>query len=341
MVNRFKDDKDGADRSSVRDSQDSLKSKFKDLRHAAETGRYLHDIQTNVGNTNGGTVAGFMGRSQSIALGVSSPTALSPDEEKSEAQVVPMMRGASSPGPKAGVRRPSVNPNLPPGTASGMDTGPDSAGPVDWDLWQAVVTEGPAAVARTSPEELNSSIANGIPHAIRGVIWQVLANSKNDHLEAIFHELVARGTDKEKALTNGHASLGSISSKDKESVASSASSMHSEQSTPATTGGAVSPQPSQNGDHADEITKLQNGLIAAKAKDSKDDLARIQKLEKIINRDLGSRTSYSKYKSDPNIQAGLFGICKAYALYDEAVGYAQGMNFIVMPLLLNASSYLE
>ena len=25
------------------------------------------------------------------------------------------------------------------------------------------------------------------------------------------------------------------------------------------------------------------------------------------------------------LQEGLFGICKAYALYDEDVGYAQGM----------------
>ena len=32
---------------------------------------------------------------------------------------------------------------------------------------------------------------------------------------------------------------------------------------------------------------------------------------------------------------GLFGVCKAYALFDEGVGYAQGINFIAMPLLFN------
>ena len=32
-------------------------------------------------------------------------------------------------------------------------------------------------------------------------------------------------------------------------------------------------------------------------------------------------------------QDGLFNVCKAYALFDEAVGYPQGMNFIIMPLL--------
>ena len=59
----------------------------------------------------------------------------------------------------------------------------DPSTPVDWDLWQSVVYEGPAAVARTSPEEPNRAIATGIPNAIRGVVWQVLAQSKNEELE--------------------------------------------------------------------------------------------------------------------------------------------------------------
>ncbi|KAI7661105.1 RabGAP/TBC, partial [Hortaea werneckii] len=37
------------------------------------------------------------------------------------------------------------------------------------------------------------------------------------------------------------------------------------------------------------------------------------------------------------LQDGLFGVCKAYALFDEGVGYAQGINFIAMPLLFNLS----
>ena len=74
----------------------------------------------------------------------------------------------------------------------------DSAAPVDWDLWQAVVYEGPAAVARTSAEELSKAIATGIPSAIRGVVWQVLAQSKNEELESVYRELVTRGTDKDK-----------------------------------------------------------------------------------------------------------------------------------------------
>lgn len=61
----------------------------------------------------------------------------------------------------------------------------------------------------------------------------------------------------------------------------------------------------------------------------------LQKLEKAIRRDMGTRTSFSKYAAAAGLQEGLFGVCKAYALFDEAVGYAQGMNFLIMPLLFN------
>ena len=77
--------------------------------------------------------------------------------------------------------------------------------------------------------------------------------------------------------------------------------------------------------------------MAERKKKAKDDAAALQKLEKVIKRDLGARTSYSKFAVAAGLQEGLFGVCKAYALFDEAVGYAQGMNFLVMPLLFNVS----
>jgi hypothetical protein len=67
----------------------------------------------------------------------------------------------------------------------------------------------------------------------------------------------------------------------------------------------------------------------------------LQKLEKAIKRDLGARTSYSKFAASAGLQEGLFGVCKAYALFDEGVGYAQGMNFLAMPLLFNVSHFLS
>lgn len=180
---------------------------------------------------------------------------------------------------------------------------------------------------------MEAAIASGIPHPIRGVVWQVLAGSKNEELERLYDELVARGTDKDKAAANGHLSLASVSSKDKESIASSASSVHSEQSTPATTAGALSPQISPS-DGTDDMVRLQKSLVNVQTRAGKDEVGRIQKLEKVIKRDLGTRTSYSKFEGAKDSE-GLFGVCKAYALYDEAVGYAQGMNFIAQPLLLN------
>jgi hypothetical protein len=82
------------------------------------------------------------------------------------------------------------------------------------------------------------------------------------------------------------------------------------------------------------VPRIPQAKLAA---EKKQNTAAIVKLEKAIKRDLGARTSYSKYLMAAGLQDGLFGICKAYALYDEAVGYAQGMNFIAMPLLFNVS----
>ena len=242
----------------------------------------------------------------------------------------------------------SLDPNLPPGTVSGMSSGPsamqDPEAPVDWDLWQAVVYEGPAAVAKTSAAELNRAIASGIPSAIRGVVWQVLAQSKNEELESVYYELVLRGTDKEPQsqspnLSSGPQSANSLKSSgtQKESVASSASSVHSETSTPATTNGITSPSTSHEMEAASSA-KMQVAMNAERQKKAKEDLIALKKLEKTIRKDLGARTNYSKYAAAAGLQEGLFGVCKAYALFDDGVGYAQGMNFIVMPLLFNVGS---
>jgi hypothetical protein len=86
------------------------------------------------------------------------------------------------------------------------------------------------------------------------------------------------------------------------------------------------------------VAKAQAASLAEKKKKAKEDAASLLKLEKAIKRDLGTRTSYSKFAASAGLQEGLFGVCKAYALFDEGVGYAQGMNFLVMPLLFNVRS---
>ncbi|KAF2089772.1 RabGAP/TBC, partial [Saccharata proteae CBS 121410] len=325
MLSRIDDGDETSGPNSARSSRNSLKDRFKFLRMREEAGIPMEEDED-----------GAAGRSSSVSGGLASPT-----KEEEPHIPPPMTRALSSPGAAS---QPTVNPNLAPGTASGFAVGPvESAPPVDWDLWQSVVYEGPAAVARTSAEELNAAIASGIPQAIRGVVWQVLAQSKNEELEGVYRELVARGTDKERMSLNlPHLNRSESSSnvngqtKEKESVTSSASSIHSDSSTPATTATTGVMSPTQNGAHDPEsIAAVQAKVLEEKKKKAKEDAANLQKLEKAIKRDLGARTSYSKYVMAAGLQDGLFGVCKAYALFDEAVGYAQGMNFIAMPLLFN------
>ncbi|QKX55663.1 uncharacterized protein TRUGW13939_02760 [Talaromyces rugulosus] len=256
----------------------------------------------------------------SVSQGAGTPT----EEHKDNISV-------SSPAVAASGSFPAVNPNLAPGTVSGISTSAtDAAVPVDWELWENIVNNGPEALTGANSDELNAAIKRGIPQTIRGVIWQVLADSHNPELEEMYRDLVARGTNKERHISvNGTQS--SIHS-EKASVASSRSSIRSDHSISPSLSSHVTPSSSPD---AEKAIKDQLAAEVARKKKAKEDVEAIRKLEKAIRRDLGSRTSYSKYFVSQGSQEALFGLCKAYALYDEAVGYAQGINFIAMPLLFN------
>lgn len=287
----------------------SLKDRFKLLRLQQEAGIHLHALDDDNG-------------SNSIGLGLANGDETSTTTDLASPGAVPI---------------PTTD--LAPGTVSGVNAGP-SAMPeaqVDWDLWQSVVYEGPAVVARTSAEELNRAITTGIPSAIRGVIWQVLAQSKNVELEAVYKDLVVKGTDKEKkrhsnSTTASASSNGKSGTQNGDNLTSSASSVKSDLSG---TNASVSSKGEKTGEPS---PKAQAAAMAERKKKEKEEAAALQKLEKVIRRDLGARTSYSKYAASAGLQEGLFGVCKAYALYDEGVGYAQGMNFLIMPLLFNVSA---
>jgi hypothetical protein len=307
----------------------SLREKFKQLRMREEAGIMSVDDSEE---SKGGAIAGLVGRTTSLSIGIASPDSMT--DNKVEAAKSPVLSHSPA---TDGLPSPTVNPNLAPGQVQGVaESAADAGTPIDWDFWQTVVNEGPAAVARTSPEELTAAIAGGIPQTIRGVIWQVLASSKNEELELVYHDLLNRGTNIDgKDVSSPTTTNGAVNGSLKESVASSSSSVHSETSTPATSAniGVVSPSPSH--DAADPVNgaKLHAKLTAERQKKAKDDAASLSKLEKMIKRDMGARTSYSKYAVAAGFQDGLFNVCKAYALFDEAVGYPQGMNFIIMPLL--------
>ncbi|KAJ5670008.1 uncharacterized protein N7477_005371 [Penicillium maclennaniae] len=223
----------------------------------------------------------------------------------------------------------TINPNLAPGTVSGFSrSATDASTPVDWDMWQQLVNEGPQALVNS--EVLNAAIKRGIPQTIRGVIWQILAEGQTGELEDIYRDLVARGTEKDRRSPNPQGGA----TPEKGSVSSSRSSIHSDHSGSGTQSTSVVVSPSQDMD-PERLAKEQTASENARLKKAKDEAVALQKLEKTIRRDLGARTSYSKYFISQGSQESLYGLCKAYALYDEAVGYAQGMNFIVMPLLFN------
>ena len=307
MLSKLDEEGDGR----LNPSRNSLKDRFKYVRMREEAGIAAPDEPAM--NKSGGVVASLVSRNGTVGIG-----GVGVDDHGMAAQ------------PSTSTIPPSPDKGLAPGTVVGVSAGPSSISDtcVDWELWQSVVYEGPAAVARTSAQELNKAIATGIPNVIRGVIWQVLAQSKNDGLETVYGELSARGTDQGKDRQSTGASIVSGSNPHPGSRdTSSSSSIRSTQSGP-------NSGPSPNEKDIETIAKAQ---AAEHKKQDKEEAAMLRKLEKTIKRDLGARTSYSKFAAASGLQDGLFGVCKAYALFDDSVGYAQGMNFIVMPLLFNMS----
>lgn len=306
-VNTFEEG-DSMSISSKRPTRNSLKDQFKLLRMREEA---PDADQASITSGN-----------LSVSAGIASPA-----EEQKDALPTPSPVIAGTGGPF-----PPINPNLPPGMVSGISTSAtDAAAPVDWEMWEAIVNNGPEALSGANSEEINAAIKRGIPQTIRGVIWQVLADSRNSDLEEVYKELVARGTDKEGHMSLNGAGTNGIAS-EKESLASSRSSIRSENSGSPSPSSQTTTSPTAHEKEVDPIV-----AESARKKKLKEDTEAIRKLEKIIRRDLGSRTSYSKYFVSQGSQEALFGLCKAYALYDEAVGYAQGINFIAMPLLFNVS----
>ncbi|QHS76493.1 GTPase-activating protein GYP5 [Saccharomyces paradoxus] len=60
---------------------------------------------------------------------------------------------------------------------------------IDWSFWTQVVNDF-ATVASNEPENLEAHVTNGIPPQIRGIIWQLMANSKSREMEDIYETLL-------------------------------------------------------------------------------------------------------------------------------------------------------
>lgn len=124
---------------------------------------------------------------------------------------------------------------------------------IDWPFWTRLVNDY-AEVAKKDSVKLEKEVTAGIPPQVRGIIWQLMANTKSRGIEEIYAAL--------KVTESAH--------------------------------------------------------------------------EKAIQRDI-SRTKYIP----ENKTESLFNVLKAYSIYDEAVGYTQGMAFIATAMLLNVETEAE
>ncbi|KAJ7188204.1 rab-GTPase-TBC domain-containing protein [Mycena filopes] len=125
---------------------------------------------------------------------------------------------------------------------------------IDWDFWGAVISDY-QQFASERPEDLARAIAKGIPGTLRGMMWQLMAASKDPELESAYLKLLKEKSPHEKAIT----------------------------------------------------------------------------------RDLGRTFPHHDFFTDGQGigQENLFNVLKAYSIYDEPVGYCQGLPFVVAILLLN------
>lgn len=70
---------------------------------------------------------------------------------------------------------------------------------IDWEFWARVVNDYESVVKQDSAE-LHSKIAAGIPKEVRGIVWQLVAQSKNYELEEFYLSLKGDTSIHEKAI---------------------------------------------------------------------------------------------------------------------------------------------
>lgn len=60
---------------------------------------------------------------------------------------------------------------------------------INWDFWTELVNDY-LKVVTTQPDQLEAHVINGIPPQIRGIIWQLMTNSKSKEMETIYETLL-------------------------------------------------------------------------------------------------------------------------------------------------------
>ncbi|KAG1751548.1 rab-GTPase-TBC domain-containing protein [Suillus paluster] len=73
-------------------------------------------------------------------------------------------------------------------------------GAIDWGFWGAVISDY-QGFAASNPQRLAKAIEKGIPDALRGMMWQLMAASKDIELENTYLSLLKESSPHEKAIT--------------------------------------------------------------------------------------------------------------------------------------------
>lgn len=70
---------------------------------------------------------------------------------------------------------------------------------IDWDFWTRIVNDYESVIQNES-NELNNLINKGIPKEFRGIIWQLIAKSKNFQMEEFYFNLKSESSVHEKSI---------------------------------------------------------------------------------------------------------------------------------------------
>ncbi|KAI6134582.1 rab-GTPase-TBC domain-containing protein [Pisolithus croceorrhizus] len=73
-------------------------------------------------------------------------------------------------------------------------------GSIDWEFWGAVISDYQRYAAENA-EKLARAIEKGIPHTLRGMMWQLMAASKDSELENAYLALLKGSSSHEKSIT--------------------------------------------------------------------------------------------------------------------------------------------
>ncbi|GMM37110.1 GTPase-activating protein [Saccharomycopsis crataegensis] len=70
---------------------------------------------------------------------------------------------------------------------------------IDWDFWSLIINDYNDCVAK-DPVKLYRELTNGIPSKLRGLLWQVMINSKSYGLEDIYTSIILEPSNHEKQI---------------------------------------------------------------------------------------------------------------------------------------------